>query len=172
MLRKRNRGEYTLETNDEFGQAYVEWCRYRLMNHYWPRIERCLQLLSEADTWWRQHETNNSVGNLLMHLTGNLGQFVLAAIDGQADARDKDKEFSERAAIPKAILVRNLRQALAAADEALQRLDSSRLVEMTIVQGRERRVFEVLAVVVEHFALHTGQIIYITKLKCGLDVKF
>jgi hypothetical protein len=158
--------------NDEFGRAYIEWCRFRLMNQYWPRIERCVSLLTETDVWWRQHEPNNSVGNLLLHLTGNLGQFVLAAIDGQVDTRDKDKEFSERAAIPKAILVRDLRQALAAADKALQRLDSSRLLEMTTLQGRERRVFEVLAVAVEHFALHTGQVIYITKLKTGTDLRF
>lgn len=157
--------------SSEFGKAYIEWCRFRLMKQYWPRVERCMSELTEEEVWWRQHESNNSVGNLVLHLTGNLGQFILSGVGGSEDIRNKGEEFSERQSIPKEELTRGLKQALIAVDDTLSRLDASRLLERTIVQDRERRIFEVLAVVVEHFALHCGQIIYITKLKTGKDLK-
>jgi uncharacterized damage-inducible protein DinB len=158
--------------NDDFGKAYIEWCRFRLMKQYWPRVERCITELADDEIWWRQHETNNSVGNLVLHLTGNLGQFILSGVGGAKDVRDKDKEFSARLRKSKEELIRGLSQALLATDETLSRLDAARLLESTTVQGRERPIFEVIAVVVEHFALHCGQIIYVTKLKTGKDLKF
>jgi hypothetical protein len=142
------------------------------MKQYWPRVECCVSELTEEEVWWRQYETNNSVGNLMLHLTGNLRQFILSGVGGMKDIRNKDHEFTDRQRIPKDELTRGLRQALLAADDTLSRLDAARLLENTTVQGRERPVFEVLAVVVEHFALHCGQIIYITKLKTGKDLKF
>ena len=157
--------------SDEFGKSYIDWCRFRLMNQYWPRVERCVAELSEGEIWWRQHESNNSVGNLVLHLTGNLKQFMLSGVGGAKDTRDKDQEFADRQRIPKDELIRGLKDALAATDEVLSHLEASRLLEMTRVQNRDRAVFEVLAVVVEHFALHCGQIIYITKLKTGKDLK-
>jgi hypothetical protein len=156
----------------DFGKSYIAWCRFRLLNQYWPRVDRCLAELSEEEVWWRQHESINSVGNLVLHLAGNLGQFVLSGVGGLKDTREKEKEFSEREQIPKALLRTRLLEALSAADRTLAALDESRLLNSTVVQGRERRIFEVIAVVVEHFALHTGQIIYITKLKTGKDLKF
>ena len=44
--------------SDDLGKSYIEWCRFRLMNHYWPRVERCVNELSNDDIWWREHETN------------------------------------------------------------------------------------------------------------------
>jgi hypothetical protein len=161
-----------LGTNSEFGRSYIAWCRFRLMQQYWPRVERCISELTEEEVWWRQHETNNSVGNLVLHLTGNLGQFILSGIGGMNDTRSKEKEFSERQRIPKDELIRGLKQALLDADDTLSRLDAGRLLDTTTVQNRVRPIFEIVAVVVEHFALHCGQIIYITKLKTGEDLKF
>jgi len=158
--------------NNEFGKAYIEWCRFRLMKQYWPRVERCISELTEEEVWWRQHESNNSVGNLVLHLTGNLRQFILSGVGSMKDTRNKDHEFAERQRIPKEELIRELQKALLAADDTLSQLDEARLLETTTVQDRERPVFEVIAVVVEHFALHCGQIIYITKLKTGRDLKF
>ena len=160
-----------METNNEFAKAYIEWCRFRLLKQYLPRVERCITELTEEEVWWRQHETNNSVGNLVLHLTGNLGQFILSGVGGMKDIRNKEREFSERQGIPKAELIRGLKEALLAADDTLSKLDAARLLDSTTVQGRVRPLFEVIAVVVDHFALHCGQIIYITKLKTGKDLK-
>jgi len=158
--------------SDDLGKSYIKWCRFRLMDHYWPRVERCVKELSDDDIWWREHETNNSVGNLLLHLTGNLKQFVLAGIGGAPDTRNKPKEFSERTEIAKDELLRRLSDALRETDRTLALLEPARLLDVTRVQDRERSILEVLSVVVDHFALHVGQIIYITKLRTGKDLKF
>jgi len=84
--------------------------------------------LTEEEVWWRQHETNNSVGNLALHLTGNLKQFVLSGVGGIKDTRDKDKEFSQRQGISKEELIHGLKHALLAADDTLSRLDAARLL--------------------------------------------
>jgi hypothetical protein len=158
--------------NDDLGKAYIEWCRFRLLSQYWPRVQRCVDGLSIEDIWWREHENNNSVGNLLLHLTGNLNQFVIAGIGGAPDVRNKPQEFSERQRTPKEELVRNLNDALVESDRVLDQLDPARLLASTRVQDRERPILEVLSIVLEHFALHVGQIIYITKLRTGKDLKF
>jgi len=156
--------------NDEFGKRYIAWCRFRLMNQYWPRVKRCVEDLSEEAVWWREHESNNSVGNLLLHLTGNLNQFVIAGIGGSPDTRDKEREFAERNRVPKNILLDRLQEALHETDKILETLEPKRLLETINIQNKERPVFEVVSIVVEHFALHTGQIIYVTKLKTGRDL--
>jgi hypothetical protein len=158
--------------SNDLGKSYIEWCRFRLMSHYWPRVQRCVDELSNDDIWWREHETNNSVGNLLLHLTGNLNQFVLAGIGGAPDKRNKPREFSERQRTPKEELIRVLNDALLETDRTLAQLKQERLLDVTRVQDRDRPIFEVLSVVVDHFALHVGQIIYITKLRTGKDLKF
>ena len=157
--------------NDELGKAYLDWCRFRLMNHYWPRVQHCIGVLSQNDIWWREHEANNSVGNLLLHLTGNLNQFILAGIGGAPDTRDKPQEFAERQRMTKESLMSALERALLETDRTLASFEPSRFLDRTSVQDRERPYLEVISVVVEHFALHVGQIIYITKMKTGKDLK-
>jgi hypothetical protein len=158
--------------SEKTGEAYLDWCRFRLVNHYWPRVQRCLVELSDDQIWWREHESNNSAGNLVLHLVGNLNQFVLAAFGGAPDVREKEKEFSGRDRIPKAELLRRLEEALRSSDAILSQFNPGRFHEMTVLQGRERTYLEILSIVLEHFALHTGQIIYIAKLTTGKDLKF
>lgn len=157
--------------SDDLGKAYVDWSRFRLMSHYRPRVEKCIDALSDDDIWWRQHETNNSVGNLVLHLTGNLRQFIVAGVGGAPDTRDKPREFAERQRIKKEQLIRDLQSALQETDTALARFDPNRLLDITTVQEKQRTFLEVIAVVVDHFALHAGQIIYITKMITGKDLK-
>ena len=157
--------------SDEFGRAYLDWCRFRLMEHYWPRIQQCVTELDEQDIWSRAHETNNSVGNLLLHLTGNLQQFVLATIGGAPDLRNKDLEFGARDRISKEMLINELQRTLNESDGVLAQFDPSRLLDHMTLQNRERPYLEIIAIVIEHFALHTGQIIYIMKMRTGKDLK-
>lgn len=158
--------------NEPTGAAYLGWCRFRLMSHYWPRVQRCLLELSDDQIWWREHESNNSVGNLVIHLVGNLNQFVLTTFGGAPDTRNKEREFSERNPVSKEELLRRLETTLRESDTILAQFNPERFSETTFLQGRERTYLEVLAIVLEHFALHTGQIIYIAKLKKGKDIKF
>lgn len=158
--------------NNEVGKKYMEYCRQRMLEEFWPRIQRCVQELSEEDIWWRAHETNNSVGNLLLHLSGNVRQWIVSGIGGRPDARNRQQEFAEREGIPKAELLQRLETALREADEALERFDVGKLLEVRHIQKYDVTCLDAVSHVVEHFAQHLGQIIYVTKLRSGRDLKF
>jgi len=137
-----------------------------------PKIEKCLDLLSEEDVWWRSHETNNSVGNLLLHLSGNVRQWIVSGIGGAPDSRQRPLEFSERNPIPKEIVWSKLQDAVADASQVLKTFPAGQLLEKRNIQGFDNTALQAIFHVVEHFSLHTGQIIYITKLRQGRDLKF
>lgn len=158
--------------NDEVGKRYIEYCRRRLLKEYWPRIQRCVQELSEEDVWWRAYETNNSVGNLLLHLAGNVRQWIVSGIGGSPDTRNRQQEFVEREQIPKAELLRRLQSTLQEADRALENFDAAGLLQVRHIQKYDIACLDAISHVVEHFAQHLGQIIYITKLRTGRDLKF
>jgi uncharacterized damage-inducible protein DinB len=159
-------------TDKNLGKEYISYCRNRLMKEYLPRVKRCLEELSENDIWWRAHETDNSVGNLILHLSGNVRQWITTGIGGGKDTRDRPKEFSERGPIPKEELWMKLESTLHEADRMLERFDTTKMLEVRHIQKYDVTCLEAISHVVEHFAQHLGQIIYITKLRKGIDMKF
>lgn len=159
-----------LKTN--IGSAYIAYCRRRLLKEYLPKIQRCVHELSEDDIWWRAHETDNSIGNLLLHLSGNIRQWIIAGLGGVQDVRDRTKEFAERTHIPKAELLLMFEETLIEADRVLEQFDVSQLLEMKHIQKWDVTCLDAISHVVEHVAQHLGQIIYITKLRKGIDLKF
>jgi uncharacterized damage-inducible protein DinB len=157
---------------EEVARAFVAEARRHLLADYLPKIERCLERLTDEQAWWRAGEQSNSVGNLLLHLEGNARQWLVAGVGGAPDHRTRDREFSERARLPLAALLSNLRAALAEADAALARLDAAALLERRRIQGHDVTVLAAVFHVVEHFSMHTGQIILLTKLLTGQDLAF
>jgi len=156
----------------DVGAAYISYCRRRLISEYLPKIRRCLDQLSEEDVWWRAHETDNSIGNLILHLSGNVRQWIISGIGGKPDVRERAKEFSERDKIPKSDLIRIFELALREADEVLARFDVSKILEGRRIQRYELTCLDAISHVVEHVSQHMGQIIFITKLRKGVDLKF
>jgi hypothetical protein len=154
------------------GTEYTRYCRRRLLNEYLPRIKQCLDLLPEEDVWWRMHETDNSIGNLILHLNGNVRQWIVSGVGGAPDHRNRPKEFSERGRIPKSELLTELEQTLRDADQAIEKLDPGKLLEVRHIQKYDVTCLDAISHVVEHFALHLGQIIYITKLRRAADLRF
>src|SRR5437660_316028 len=72
------------------------------------KIKHCLGQLSDEQVWWRYHPSLNSIGNLILHLCGNVRQWIVAGLGGGADGRDRPAEFSERGSIPRDELLRRL----------------------------------------------------------------
>ncbi|MFA6440195.1 MAG: DUF1572 family protein [Bacteriovoracaceae bacterium] len=68
---------------EQLDRYFIDCCRSKLTKEYLPKIESCLQQLSDEDIWWREHETNNSVGNLILHLSGNIRQWVYHHLGGE-----------------------------------------------------------------------------------------
>ena len=158
--------------NNEIGNAFLLQARLHLNDDFMPKIEKCLDVLSEEDVWWRAHETNNSVGNLLLHLSGNVRQWIVSGIGGKPDNRQRPLEFSERNPIHKEIVWSKLQDAVAEASQVLESFPAEQLLEKLRIQGFDNTALQAIFHVVEHFSLHTGQIIYITKLREARDLKF
>ncbi|MEJ2006798.1 MAG: DUF1572 family protein [Acidobacteriota bacterium] len=143
-----------------------------LVEVYPPRISRCLKLLSEEEIWWRPNPASNSVGNLVLHLQGNVRQWIISGLGSQADQRDRDREFAETGPIPRRALLAGLRKTVKEADQVLAGIRGPDLMRRFSIQGYNVTGLQVLCHVAEHFALHAGQILYVTKLKRGKDLKF
>jgi uncharacterized damage-inducible protein DinB len=157
---------------NEAAQAFIDKARSFLSEDFLPKIERCLEQLSDEEVWWRANEESNSIGNLILHLSGNVRQWIVSGIGGAPDARVRQQEFDEREGITRAELLARLKQTLQEADAALDMLDASRLLERRRIQGDDVQMLEAIFHVVEHFSMHTGQIILLTKMLKGADLKF
>jgi uncharacterized damage-inducible protein DinB len=143
-----------------------------LAKEHLPHIVNCLGQLSEKDIWWRPNGASNSAGNLVLHLCGNVRQWIVSNLGENPDMRDRDREFAERGPLPRKILVARLKGTIREACEFLDRLPEATLSSKFVIQGLHVTGLEAVAHVVEHFAYHAGQIVYITKLKRGKDLKF
>jgi len=144
-------------------QAFIDKSRELLVSGYLPRIERSIEGLSPDQVWWRPNESSNSIGNLLLHLSGNVRQWVITGLGGAPDVRQRQQEFDERGPLPTADVLARLRSTVEDADRVLASVQPSSLMENRRIQGREVSVFNAVYGVVEHFSMHTGQIILLAK---------
>jgi hypothetical protein len=162
-----------LSANDgqSVGVAYLSECRATLGSAF-QKIEHCLGQLSDADLWWRQIESQNSIQNILLHLCGNLRQWMLHGVGGQPDVRDRPGEFSDRTSRPKAELLAMLRETIAKCDRVLAECPPERLLERRRIQGFETTVLAAVLDTVSHFVGHQHQIVYITRLRLGEAYRF
>ena len=128
--------------------------------------------LDEDGLWWRPNPASNSVGNLLLHLAGNLRQWVVSGLGGEVDERERESEFDPDQHPDRANLVQTLTDAVLDAVRTLEAVDPSSLGVVRTVQGREVTGFDAILHAVEHFSMHTGQILYITKAVTGRDLAF
>jgi uncharacterized damage-inducible protein DinB len=144
----------------------------RKLHQNLDRLDSCLARLTEDQIWSRGHETENSVGNLLLHLAGNVRQWIIAGVGATPDNRDRDSEFNARTGPDKTQLLANLRDTVDRACAIIEPLSSERLATLIHVQKYDLPVLEAIYHVVEHFAMHTGQVIFATKLLTGEELGF
>jgi uncharacterized damage-inducible protein DinB len=161
-----------MESTSDVRKPFLEEARSLLTEDFLPKIRRCLEVLEEDDLWWRAHENNNSVGNLILHLCGNVRQWIIASLGREPDLRQRSKEFSERTHISKVDLLAKLEKTLQEADRVLASFDLDELLAARTIQGFQTTALQAVFHVVEHFSFHTGQIVYITKLRRAMDLKF
>ena len=154
------------------GTAFIQRSRDYLSDEYLPKIRRCLSQLSNEQVWWRANEASNSVGNLVLHLAGNARQWIVSGVGGARDIRQRDLEFSRAGGMSARELEEVLVTALGAVDRTLEQLDPSVLLSERTIQGLDVTVLGAVYHVVEHFAMHTGQIVHITKQLTGADLQF
>ena len=156
---------------DSCAGVFIEFS-VRKLGQLSGRIQDCLSRLTEDQIWARGGESENAAGNLVLHLSGNVRQWIVSAVGGVPDIRQRDEEFAARGGVPGAELAVLLRNAVTEAGAVIAALPPERLTERIHVQGYHVTVLEAIYHVVEHFAGHTGQIIYATKLLTGKDTSY
>ena len=153
-----------LPMSADLAGLFLERSRYYLSTEYWTKLHCAVDALPADRLWWRPNEQSNSVGNLLLHLTGNIRHWIVSGVQGAPSSRNRAAEFAAQEGAPAAELLAALERALAEVDSVLSRLRAENLRERHTIQGREVTVFEAVLHVVEHFAYHVGQIVFVAKL--------
>lgn len=155
------------DTNPE--RLLTAFAQHKLHEHF-AQICRCVGLLSEQQLWFRPNESSNSVANLLLHLRGNLGQWILEGIGGRRFDRCRPAEFSARDSLRKEQLLEPLRETVEAVCAVLRDLPDGALVKDYAIQDYSVTGVDAVAHVLEHFAFHTGQIVTTTKWLLDVDL--
>ena len=156
----------------EASQTFIDGSRAFLTQDFLPKIEACVDKLTDEEIWWRANEQSNSIGNLLMHLSGNVRQWIVSGLGDQPDRRIRQQEFDERSHVPKQELIEKLKSTVEEASAVLAGLNPDCLLENRTIQGRNVSVMYAIYHVVEHFSMHTGQIMLLTKLNSDKDPAF
>jgi len=150
-------------------QAFVRESVQYLRDTYLPRLERALQVLPAADLWWRPNADVIAFGTVLLHLEGNVRQWILAGLGGAPDDRRRSEEFSEtgEGAPTGEALLAALRTTVEEACEVVGSLDAEALAASYRIQGFDTSGLQAVYHVVEHFSWHTGQAVWIAKARAG-----
>jgi len=142
------------------------------LEQLWSRIRDCLAKLSTDEIWARGHENENAICNLVLHLNGNVRQWIISGVGGAPDSRARDAEFAARGGVEIAELRDRLDVTVREAIAVIGKVTPQRMTERVTIQKYEVTVLEAIYHVVEHFGQHTGQIIFVTKMLTGEDLGF
>lgn len=137
-----------------------------------PRIENCLNRLTEEQVWQKPNEVSNSIGNLILHLCGNITQYVIAGLGGAPDQRERNLEFSVNETYSKKALLEKFNQTTKASTLVLQKTEEAEFLRTRKVQGFDMTGVGIAIHVTEHYSYHVGQIALLTKLMVAEDLGF
>ncbi len=149
---------------DEIAPAVLESLRARITGVFPGQIRQCLEALDDEQIWWRPNEGENSIGNIVLHISGSLNHYLNRNIGGIAYDRDRAAEFAERRHVPKVELLQIFDDMVAKAERTFDGLTPERLAEPSPEPTMHKVVAQDLINVAVHIANHTGQIVWITKL--------
>jgi len=151
---------------------FISRSRYWLTKEYPIKLRHCVTALPREAVWARPNESSNSIGNLLVHLTGNVTEWILGGVGGRSIKRHRAAEFAQTEGADGGTLLDNLEAVLREADSVLAGLTEQDLERSVIIQERDTTVLGAIYHVVEHFAMHTGQIVLLTKIHAPGKIRF
>ena len=150
----------------------IQETRRRLFEESYPRIEKCLSLLAPSAVWHRPNANSNTVGNLILHLCGNVRQWIIAGLGQKADTRQRAAEFTNPQPISNQQLLDRLQELKVEVNQVLDDLQEGDLLKTYPVQVYEETGIAILVHVMEHFSYHVGQISYVTKAMEDVDLNY
>jgi uncharacterized damage-inducible protein DinB len=159
---------------------FLRQARFRLLEDYFVKIAAAIDALDDEQVWRRPNESSNSIGNLLLHLAGNVRQWIISGVGAAEDTRDRASEFAACGTVSKGELIELVKATLDQADAVLARIEDvcaiansdAPLQRVCKPQAYETSVFDAIFHVVEHFSYHTGQIIFAAKWLAEGQVSF
>lgn len=157
----------------QFHQLLIADIRKRLLEENIPRLRKCLGQLSEAEIWYRPNPNTNTVGNLVLHLCGNVRQWLISGLGNTPDIRQRQQEFDENGPIATAVLLEKLDSLATDIEQTLSQVSVEDLLQERTVQGIYQETgISILIHVTEHFSYHVGQVTYIVKLAKNMDMGY
>jgi hypothetical protein len=153
-----------MQTENNFEQVVLQAMQSRITNILPTQILSCVEELSEEQLWWRPNEESNSIGNLMLHLSGSLRHYLSKTIGGIEYERDRPAEFNEREGLPKEQVIAIFKETIAQAKQIFESFDTARFLDSTPEQAYNPTIFSLIYNVSIHIATHTGQIIFVTKM--------
>ncbi|MFZ0303114.1 MAG: DUF1572 family protein [Terracidiphilus sp.] len=156
----------------QLATMFIAFSRQKLLGQYWPRLRECVESLTDEQVWWRPNPASNSIGNLILHLNGNVTQWLVDSFNRDEDKRDRPAEFAAEGGLTAAELLAKLGATMERAAMVLDRLTLDDLLAPYEIQGYHVHGLDAVYQVVEHFGLHYGQIAYIAKNLTGRDLGF
>lgn len=136
------------------------------------RILKCLDVLSADQIWQKPNEQLNSIGNLILHLEGNITQYICSSLGKQPDQRKRDNEFSSNEKLSKEVLISRITSFCEKAKSVLRNISVEEIQKTRFVQGFELSGIGIILHVVEHYSYHVGQISLLTKLYTNKDLGY
>jgi len=135
-------------------------------------IRHCVNQLTDDQVWWRPSESMNSVANLLLHLCGNVRQWIVSGVGGAADVRERQEEFDQRSLTPRTELLQQVASAVADAKVALSGSSAAELLRIRPIQGNDVTGMQAIFHSVAHFRGHTQEIVHMTRCQLGDSYEF
>ncbi len=126
-------------------------------------VKIALDKITEDEVWQKPNASLNSIGNLILHLCGNMTQYGIASLHETEDTRQRDLEFSTKGGLTKEELYEKLVTTVDKVKTSFQTVSLKRLAAKKLVQGYEFSGIGNIIHVVEHFSYHTGQIAFWVK---------
>lgn len=157
---------------EKLSTIVIQEVKRRMIDEAFPRVLQCLDKLTEEQIWARPNPSSNSIGNIILHLEGNVRQYIMHGIAGEADIRERAMEFSTEGPIQTSILKKQMTTLFKAVEIVLHQLTEEDLTRPVSVQGFDETVASILLHVTEHFSGHAGQIFYFTKYVTRQDLGF
>ena len=161
-----------MSTEDKLLSTLANEFDRRVYEEGFARIQKCLTYFSEEEVWHRPNENTVSIANLILHLSGNVRQWICAGLGGQTDIRQRDLEFSATGGYTKQELVTNIEQTIKDAQAVIRQSTVDDLITIKKVQVYEESGMSIVVHVIEHFSYHIGQITYATKAIKNIDTQY
>lgn len=157
--------------SENFSKEFITEAIYRIDENT-QKLTACVNELEETEIWKRPNSHSNSVGNIILHLCGNIRQYAISSLGHLEDVRERDKEFSASGGYSKSELLKKLTDTVDQAKSIIQNVSEQELLRKRKVQAYSHSGIGIIIHVTEHYSYHTGQIIFWTKLLKDKDLGF